>query len=171
MDIGGGSLELIRFARGAIDQMCSLQLGAVRLTEKFLIDQTATLAAETETNIRDHVEQALKSSGFEFKPNSYPFIVTGGAFVITRAMLTAQSSKDIQESSPVLRKKEIMELKTKLARLSLDERKKLPLLPEARADIIPAALVTIIAVLDYANCDTVNHSFYNLRYGIAAELF
>ena len=141
------------------------------MTEKFLTDQTTALPAETETNIRDHVEQTLKVSGFEFKPISYPFIVTGGAFVIARAMLTDQSSKDIEETSPILHKKDLIELKSQLASLPLEERKKLPLLPEARADIIPAALITIIAVLDYANCDTVNHSFYNLRYGIAAELF
>ena len=171
MDIGGGSLELIRFARGTIDQVCSLQLGAVRLTEKFLGDQTAPLLLETETDIRDHVAKVLKASGFDFKPDSYPLIATGGAFAIIHTMLTAQRGKNTQETSQVLYKNEIIELKSKLVRLSLEERKKLPRLPTERADIIPAALITIIAVLDYASRDTVNHSFYNLRYGIAAELF
>ncbi|MDP4694026.1 MAG: phosphatase, partial [Opitutales bacterium] len=34
MDIGGGSLELVRFDHGHIEQAISLQLGAVRLTER-----------------------------------------------------------------------------------------------------------------------------------------
>ena len=36
MDIGGGSLELIRFSNGTLEQVCSLQLGSVRLTEQFV---------------------------------------------------------------------------------------------------------------------------------------
>ncbi len=54
--------------------------------------------------------------------------------------------------------------------LPLHERMAVPHLPAARADIIPAALITIDSVLEYADRDRVTHSFYNLRYGIAAEL-
>ena len=36
LDLGGGSLECIRYAAGKIEQAVSLQLGAVRLTEKFV---------------------------------------------------------------------------------------------------------------------------------------
>lgn len=169
MDIGGGSLELVRFTQGTIQQACSLQLGAVRLTEQFVTDPTAALTDEIETNIRNHVENSLKDSGFDFGPDTYPFIVTGGAFVIARALLTAQIDTSIQETSPVLRKQELIELKSQLVCLPLDERIRHPGLPADRADIIPTALITIIQVLDYANRDAVSHSFYNLRYGIATE--
>ena len=171
MDIGGGSLELIHFARNKVKKVCSLQLGAVRLTEKFVTDQTTALSAEIETKIRNHVETTLNASNFDFKTDSYPFIATGGAIIITRAMLAAQNHKNIQETSPVLQKKEIMELKSQLVKLPLEERKNFPLLPPTRADIIPAALITILTVLDHANRDTIIHSFYNLRYGIAANLY
>lgn len=171
MDIGGGSLELVRFTQGAIEQACSLQLGAIRLTEQFVTDPTAALTDEIETNIRNHVENSLKGSGFDFGPVAYPFIVTGGAFVIARALLAAQIDKSIQETSPILRKQELTELKSQLVCLPLEERIGYPALPADRADIIPAALITIIQILDYANRDAVSHSFYNLRYGIAKELF
>ena len=170
MDIGGGSLELIHFRHGTIDQALSLQLGAVRLTEQFITDRDSIMSAETEALIAAHVLKTLKASGFSFEPNTSPFIVTGGAFTVTRAVLAAQISQTIDDRSPILHKQEISELKSVLMQLPLHERMAVPHLPASRADIIPAALITIDTVLDYAARDTVTHSFYNLRYGIAAEL-
>ncbi|CAA6677317.1 MULTISPECIES: phosphatase [unclassified Lentimonas] len=170
MDIGGGSLELIHFNHGTIDQALSLQLGAVRLTEQFISDRDAAISAETEASIEAHVRETLKASGFSFEPCAAPLIVTGGAFTVTRAVLASQIGQTIDDRSPVLHQQEITQLKSKLMQLPLHERMAVPHLPATRADIIPAALITIDTVLDHAARDTVTHSFYNLRYGIAAEL-
>jgi exopolyphosphatase/guanosine-5'-triphosphate,3'-diphosphate pyrophosphatase len=170
MDIGGGSLELIRFNHSHIEQALSLKLGAVRLTEKFITDRDAKLSNEVENQIANHVKVTLKESGFDFKPSTTPFIVTGGAFTVTRAVLAAQSEQPIKERSPVIHKEEITRLKAQLTPLSLHERMTVPHLPASRADIIPAALITVETVLNYADRDHVTHSFYNLRYGIAAQL-
>ena len=170
MDIGGGSLELIRFHQGHIEHALSLQLGAVRLTEQFIADRDAAIPTETETFIRNHVIAALRASEFSFEPRSNPLIVTGGAFTITRAMLANELNITIEEYSPILNKKKISRLKSKLMSLTLHERMAVPQLPATRADIAPVALITMDTVLDYAKRDTATHSFYNLRYGIAAEL-
>jgi exopolyphosphatase/guanosine-5'-triphosphate,3'-diphosphate pyrophosphatase len=172
MDLGGGSLELIRFAHGHIEQALSLQLGAVRLTEQFIADRAAALATDTDTaaRIAAHVCEALQASGFSFEPDAGPLIVTGGALTVTRAVLAAQNDQTIEQRCPVLHKQEITQLKAILMALPLHERMAVPHLPAARADIIPAALITIDSVLEYAVRDRVTHSFYNLRYGIAAEL-
>ena len=170
MDLGGGSLELIRFAHGQIEQALSLQLGAVRLTEQFIADRDAALSTETAARITAHVYETLQASGFNFGPNAAPLIVTGGALTVTRAVLAAQNKQTIEARSPVLHKQEITGLKAALIALPLHQRMALPQLPAARADIIPAALITIDSVLEHAERDRVTHSFYNLRYGIAAEL-
>jgi exopolyphosphatase/guanosine-5'-triphosphate,3'-diphosphate pyrophosphatase len=170
MDIGGGSLELIRFHHGEIEQAISLQLGAVRLTERFIDDHDAAISPESEAAIQAHVNDTLKKSRFDFKPHTNPFIVTGGAFAVTRAVMAAQAGEMIEQRSPVLTKHEMSRLKAKLTALSLDERMAIPHLPASRADIVPTALITIEAVLNLAERDAVTHSFYNLRYGIAAEL-
>ena len=170
MDLGGGSLELIRFAHGHIEQALSLQLGAVRLTEQFITDRAAALATDTATRIAAHVSEALQASGFSFEPDGAPLIVTGGALTVTRAVLAAQNDQTIEQRCPVLLKQEITRLKAILMALPLHERMAVPHLPAARADIIPAALITIDSLLEYANRDRVTHSFYNLRYGIATEL-
>lgn len=170
MDIGGGSLELIRFDHGKIEQAISLQLGAVRLTERFIADRDLAISAEIEATLADHVLATLKTSGFTFEPDAGPMIVTGGAFTVTRAVLAAQVAKTIEEHSPVLQQTEITQLKSKLMHMPLHERMAVPHLPASRADIIPAALITIDTMMHAANRDVVTHSFYNLRYGIAANL-
>jgi exopolyphosphatase/guanosine-5'-triphosphate,3'-diphosphate pyrophosphatase len=169
-DIGGGSLELIRFEDGQIAQAISLELGAVRLTERFIEDRDAPLSAEAEAAIRAHVTEKLTASGFNFSPSELPLIATGGAYTVSRAVLAAQSDSDMEHSSPHLKRATLDALKQRLAPLPLHERLAIPHLPAARADIIPTALITIDALLEYADRTSLTHSLYNLRYGIAANL-
>jgi len=170
MDIGGGSLELIRFDGGEIQKAISLQLGAVRLTEMLVPDKQVPLSVEKAEAIRVHVISALERSGFDFNPKDWPMVATGGAFVISRSMLAAKQGLKTEESPAVLTKDMLRELFTKISLMPLVERITVPGLPVARADIAPTALVTILAVLEYAGREEISHSFYNLRYGMAAAM-
>ena len=169
-DIGGGSLELIRFDAGQIQQAISLQLGAVRLTERFIEDADAPLTLKIEASIRRYVTEQLMSSDFDFSPAELPLIGTGGAYTVSRAMLVVDTDSKIEHSSPHLERSTLSHLKNKLALLPLKERLSIPHLPAARADIMPTALITIDALLEVANRSKLTHSFYNLPYGVAANL-
>ena len=169
-DIGGGSLELIRFENGKIVNALSLQLGAVRLCEKFIPDREAPLSQELEAKVRTHVYEQLEASKFNFSPQILPLIATGGAYTISRTLLAAKTQLDMEHSSPRLERSMLDQLKSELAPLALSERIKTLHLPSARADILPTALVTIDTLLNYSGRDHVIHSLYNLRYGIAANL-
>ncbi|MFU8847917.1 MAG: Ppx/GppA phosphatase family protein [Opitutales bacterium] len=170
MDIGGGSLELIRFRKAKIEQAISLRLGAVRLSERFVPDREAPISRHVETAIDAYVHAELAQSTFTFTPKKNLLIATGGAFAVSRAILAAEKGQTIEEHFPVLTIGELQALKTKLCDLSLHERMAVPHLPAARADIIPTALITILALLRHAGRTSLTHSFYNLRYGLAAEL-
>ena len=169
-DIGGGSLELIRFEDSQIQQAISLQLGAVRLTERFVKDADAPITLKIESSIHKYVTKQLISSDFDFSPAELPLIGTGGAYTVSRAMLVAKTESDIEHSSPRLERSALSQLKNKLAPVPLRERLSIPHLPAARADIMPTALITIDALLEVANRSRLTHSFYNLRYGVAAHL-
>ena len=169
-DIGGGSLELIRFEASQIQQATSLQLGAVRLTERFVEDADAPVTLKIESSIRRYVTEQLMNCDFDFSPAELPLIGTGGAYTVSRAMLVAETESDIEHSSPHLERSTLSQLKSKLAPLPLQERLSIPHLPTARADIMPTALITIDALLEVANRSRLTHSFYNLRYGVAAHL-
>jgi len=170
MDIGGGSLALIRFKEARIEQALSLRLGAVRLTERFVTDREAPISKHVETAINAFVHAELAQCNFEFTPKKDPLIATGGAFVVSRAVLAAEKGQKIGEHYPVLKMAELETLKKKLCALPLHERMAVPHLPASRADIIPTALITILALLHHAGRNHLTHSFCNLRYGVAAEL-
>lgn len=170
MDIGGGSLELIRFNKAKIEQALSLRLGAVRLTERFVTDRDAAFSKNVEAAIDAYVRAELAQSNFKFTPKKNLLVATGGAFVVSRAILAAQEGQNIDEHYPVLKVEELETLKKKLCALPLHERMSVPHLPASRADIIPTALITILALLKHAGRKSVTHSFYNLRYGVASEL-
>jgi len=63
----------------------------------------------------------------------------------------------------------IRELMTETAGLPIEGRRALPGLPAARADVFPAALATVVALLEHAGAGAVRHSLCNLRHGLAAE--
>ena len=169
MDLGGGSLELIRFEHDHIAQAISLQLGAVRLSERFIQDREAALPSATQAVIREHVHASITASGFNFGPDAGPLIATGGAVVVTRAILAAQAGRSIEAHPSHISRHAIQQLAADLSILPLHERMATPHLPAARADILPTALVTIDTVLQLAQLDGLTHSFYNLRYGLASE--
>jgi exopolyphosphatase/guanosine-5'-triphosphate,3'-diphosphate pyrophosphatase len=54
--------------------------------------------------------------------------------------------------------------------VNISERRAIPRLPPGRADVFPTALVTLIALGKIARASMFRHSFYNLRFGLAAEL-
>lgn len=169
IDLGGGSLEIIHFQNHRIDKAISLQLGAVRLSERFITDFEAPLNEATTEAIQNHVRETLKKITISLQPNQ-PIVATGGAVIITRAILAAQADIEIEERSPVITLSEIAQLRKQLAALYLHQRMAIPHLPAARADILPAALLTIETALQTADAKQLTHSFRNLRYGIAAEL-
>ncbi len=52
---------------------------------------------------------------------------------------------------------------------TLAERRQMPGMPEARADVFPAALVTAVTLADFGLFERFHHSLYNLRWGLAAQ--
>lgn len=171
VDIGGGSLELIHFEGHRLIAAHSFQLGAVRLTERFHADKENPLSSITTERIYNHVTENLKSAKLKSTATSaLPMVATGGAFSVIRAILANRMGISIENSNPSISADSILGLSRELSALPLKERMNVPHLPAARADILPSALVTIEALLNYTKHQSVTHSYYNLKYGIAQKL-
>jgi exopolyphosphatase/guanosine-5'-triphosphate,3'-diphosphate pyrophosphatase len=169
-DLGGGSLECLAFSDRAIRQAISLPLGCVRLTERFVPDPTVPLAASAEAAVRSHVAAALTDSGFPFDPAGAPTAVgTGGTFTTVRAIRGAASGLGLEDTAPEITVTELRTLADRLGRMPLAERQTVPGLPRKRADVFPAALITLLALAETGGIASFHHSFYNLRWGLAAE--
>jgi len=170
-DLGGGSLECLAFRNRRVQQACSLLLGCVRLTERFVADVAAPFSPEERAAIAGHTRRTLSESGFRFDLASQDAVFTGGSLTTARAIAGLAEGKPLPETAPVVTVATLERILDRVASLSLAERRtQIAGLPAARADVFPAALATIIAVAEIAGLRAFHHSFHNLRYGIAEEI-
>lgn len=169
LDLGGGSLELLEFNEGRVLQKTSLQLGAVRLKEKLLKNPAAPMTKDEIVEVAEYVSEAVAVSNFSFR-NPGALVGTGGAMTVTRIVLAKQRGLSLRDSPPSMELQEMRQLFEELASMSLQERSELRSLPAARADIMPVALLTLTTLMELAAASSIVHSFYNLRFGLAAEL-
>jgi exopolyphosphatase/guanosine-5'-triphosphate,3'-diphosphate pyrophosphatase len=183
-DLGGGSLECVAFRRRRVVQAVSLPLGCVRLTEKFVPRPNRPFPATARRQIADHVRQTLSETGAQRSPKSvsssrsgFVFslpagataVGTGGTVTTVRAILAARRGKPLERISTRVTVAELRRMLARTGGLPLANRKRIPGLPPARADVFPAALATLIAVAEAGRLPTLRHSLYNLRWGLAAQ--
>jgi exopolyphosphatase/guanosine-5'-triphosphate,3'-diphosphate pyrophosphatase len=169
-DLGGGSLECLSFLDRRVLQAASVRLGCVRLTEKFVNDPSQPLTSEIVTTIAEHTRMSLASAPFIFslQPDAVA-IGTGGTLTTVRAILAAKAGVKLEATSTQIELTALRAMLEELGSLPLALRKTVIGLPLARADVFPTALATLIAVAEAGGFSSYRHSFYNLRYGLAAE--
>lgn len=168
-DLGGGSLECLAFRDRRIDQAVSLQLGCVRLTETFVRVSTDPVPFEIIGAI-EKLTAATVRARFNFNVPGSAAVGTGGTITTARAVLGARAGVSFDLTSPVLSVTQLRKLCEELAGLPLAARQMIPGLPAARADVFPIALATLVAVAEAGEISSYQHSLYNLRYGLAAEM-
>ncbi len=168
-DLGGGSLELIHFEAGRVEQALSLPLGAVRLTEDLVSYASEALSSQEADAIADRVKNSIKNSGFKYFREEFfknqrplPLIGTGGAMTILKNLF--------DNNTPFIKKNALYDLFIKVARADLQGRIQIHKIPAKRADIFPTALAIILTLLQMSEQDSIRHSYYSLRFGLAYEL-
>lgn len=170
-DLGGGSLECLEFRDRRAAQATSLRLGCVRLTERCVADPAAPFTTAQRLAVVEAVRQAFGASSFRFAlPSPAAAVATGGTVTAVRAILGAEHNKTVAETGTTVGVEELEQLLVRIGPMTLAERKAVDGLPAARADVFPAALATVVEVARLAGVERFTHSFYNLRYGVAAEV-
>jgi exopolyphosphatase/guanosine-5'-triphosphate,3'-diphosphate pyrophosphatase len=169
-DLGGGSLECLAFHDRKIQHAVSLQLGCVRLTEKFVVDASQPFTADAREKIVAHTREVFSQSGFRFSlPPGAVAVGTGGTLTTVRAVIGARAGKTFEQTDASIGVAQLREVLAALGAMPLAERQHVAGLPPPRADVFPTALATVIAVAELGRFDAYQNSVYNLRYGLAAE--
>lgn len=167
-DLGGGSLECLFFLDRQIQKAVSLQLGCVRLMEKFVPDPEQPFPDTAAAAITEHVRATLQEGNFPFSVSATA-VGTGGTVTTVRSIIAAHTSRTIEATDPTVTLPQLRTLLTELGRLPLSDRKRVPGLPPTRADVFPVALATLIALAEIGNFAAFRNSLYNLRWGLADE--
>ena len=172
MDIGGGSLELSASAGGVVDQLTSLPLGALRLTERFLRgDRSPADVQRAVRQMRRHARELLRSelSGSDWR--GARVIGSGGTFTNLAGMYLSRKGVQTAQNvhATVVPRGEVEHLLEMLAAMSAAERRDVPGLNPERADIILAGLAVAAEVLARLEARELEVSRYGIREGLLLE--
>ncbi len=163
VDIGGGSTELIRAQPGRKLEVTSLQLGSVRLTER-LVHHDPPIAREA-ADVRIAVDEALRALGWDFRPNTLVGIA-GTVTTVCGLELGLEKYDPAIVHGHRLSHSEVLEAVTRLAAVPLEERKKLPGIEPARADVIFAGAAILERVMAHFELEHVIVSDQGVRWGL-----
>jgi exopolyphosphatase/guanosine-5'-triphosphate,3'-diphosphate pyrophosphatase len=169
-DLGGGSLECLAFRDRKIVQAVSLQLGCVRLTERFVADVSQPLSAENLAQIIEHTRTVFHQSSFRFDlPPDVTAIGTGGTITTARTIMGLRSGRTLADTPSFVSVPQLRELLETTSQRSLANRRGIPGLPPARADVFPTALATLLTAAALGGFSGFQNSLHNLRWGLADE--
>lgn len=165
VDIGGGSTEIVLSTKGAIEHLCSIRMGAVRLTEMFVPHDEKTVR-----RMRRYVRRALEIALPEvpFAPNLV--VGTGGTFTSLAAIASDRAPSAGGGEGEELRRSEVRHLLDRLGDMSLRDRMRVPRLNPERADIIVAGAAIAEGVLRHLNANRLRVHDRGIRDGIMLEM-
>jgi exopolyphosphatase/guanosine-5'-triphosphate,3'-diphosphate pyrophosphatase len=164
IDIGGGSTEFIVGQGDAIRSRVSLDVGSVRLTERFLKNSPPLPEglAEAQQYIRERVGGLPQLSG------KTRCIGVAGTLTTLAALDLQLSVYDRSRvSGHVLTLEVIQSIFDQLKRKRLEELKAIPQILPQRADIILAGILILQEFMGHLGMDRITASDRGLRYGIA----
>jgi len=163
VDIGGGSTELIRAEPGRKLDVSSLQIGSVRLTER-VVHHDPPLAREA-AELRLAVDDALRAQGWDFQPDTMVGIA-GTVTTVCALALRMEKYDPAVVHGYRLSLDQVLETLARLCAVPLEERKKLPGIEPARADVILAGAAILERVMGHFGLDHVIVSDQGVRWGL-----
>jgi len=163
LDVGGGSTEFILGKGDQIIQWESLPLGSVRFTEQFLLSDPIQ-GGEWEKMERE-IRESLGRVPYPQEPFS---MVAVGGTATTLASVEQGLEEFISEKiHHFVLTKEALNNQLHLYRSkTIDERRKIPGLPPARADVILAGGAILYMAMEKLKSPTVLISCHGIRYGL-----
>ncbi len=166
VDLGGGSMQVVRTRRGRLTESRSLPLGTVRLTHRFL-EHDPPRERETDA-LRAHVAEALARLP-DAPRGARVFVVGGTARALARTSMELSESPLRTVHGHPLGTKELKGLASVLRTMPEKRRREVPGLDRSRAQVIVAGLLTLGEVAERFAPDGLTVSAHGIRDGIAQE--
>lgn len=167
IDIGGGSTELSFMKDGLPEKLFSMKLGAVSLTEKFLLSNP--IKDKELKALREEIAVALERPARDLKKDKWQISTgTSGTILNLASLLNFQTSQVINKFAP-LSYKRLVGLNQMLARLTLEQRGNLPDISLQRAEVIVAGGQILEGVMRALKIQTIQSCSFALREGVIID--
>jgi exopolyphosphatase/guanosine-5'-triphosphate,3'-diphosphate pyrophosphatase len=171
LDLGGGSLQLVRVADRLIGSSGSWPLGTVRMSERFLPPNGPAKRKQLE-ELREHVAAELAQAPWLAEGGGGRLVGTGGT--VRNLAAAAQRAADLPSNGVqgmMLRREALDVLVQRLAALPAAERASIPGIKPARADLILAGAVVVQGVLQAGGFEALETTEAGLREGVFFERY
>lgn len=168
IDLGGGSCELTASAHGQIRETVSLPLGAVRLTDEFLRHDPPRKGELK--RLRGFITREVnRIAARVITAKAHHVIATSGT---ADALATAMSHlrKNGARQRLAVSRAEMARLAARLARLPVEERRKINGIGLRRAEIVVAGAVVYHELLERLHLKGFRYSPLGLRDGLLAQV-
>jgi len=166
VDIGGGSMELLRFDQRLPGPSWTLPLGAVRLTAQFLHDDPPSQVELR--HLREHITATLSQAGVGSLPAGGLLVGTGGTARNIAKVDRARRRYPIGRLHGYELSRDGVRSVADLVRIRTTAvRRDLPGLNEDRADIIVAGALVLQVLTEMTDAEGIVISGHGLREGIA----
>jgi exopolyphosphatase/guanosine-5'-triphosphate,3'-diphosphate pyrophosphatase len=160
IDIGGGSTELVRCAGGEVAFATSLDVGVVRLTERFLLSDPPAprelLAAAME--VRDLLPELEASTAIG---------VAGTVTTLAGLDLGLDAYDPERTHGHVISRDAVESWLARLARMTVAERLELPAIEPGRAPVIVAGVLILREILERYGLPAIEASEHDILQGAA----
>jgi len=169
MDVGGGSTELAYGTREVMIAAHSLNLGCVRLLESFSFQQgyTARRLQAAARHVRETLAPLATELGGWQQAHRPTVICSGGTATTYAAILLQQTIYDREQINSVESDStQLNATLSRLARLPLEQRRRLPGMEPDRAEVLPAGLVIFSAICESLQIQRFRITGNGLRTGL-----
>jgi exopolyphosphatase/guanosine-5'-triphosphate,3'-diphosphate pyrophosphatase len=163
IDIGGGSTELIAASAGTPLKLVSLEIGSVRLTERFIRHDPPS--ADENREMERAVDEMLGSLDWQFRPT----LAVGIAGTVTTLGAIALNLEHYDHAAvhgAQLERCRVLEVLERLRALNLEQRKALPAMLPERADVIIAGVTILDRLLAHFAVERLVVSDQGVRWGL-----
>ncbi|MET0469124.1 MAG: Ppx/GppA phosphatase family protein [Aeromicrobium sp.] len=170
VDIGGGSTEIVVGTQDVIESSVSLDIGSVRLTERFLTGDPASVAEVAAC--MEHIESVLKPVLADVAPVG-SFVGVAGTVTTVAAHSLALPSYDSEVIH--LARLDLADVSAaclSLVQMSVADRRALPFMHPGRADVIGAGALILDRLVELLplDTDTLVVSEHDILDGIAWDM-
>ncbi|RYI97960.1 MAG: exopolyphosphatase, partial [Actinomycetales bacterium] len=146
VDIGGGSTELVVGAAGQVEWATSLDLGSVRLTERFLAGDPPSVGEVT--RCETYLEQVLHPVTSQRDPVTSLIGVAGTITTVAAHVLDLPSYDSSAIHGARLAIDDVREACVSLVGMNVADRRALPFMHPGRADVIGAGALILDRLLE-----------------------
>ena len=169
VDIGGGSTEVILAAGGLAEQVVSLPLGAVRLTERYA--KSDPLRPKHWKALRDAIDETIKDA-IGKPPFAAPLMIgSGGTFTNLADMAQAEREGKVTNARDwPLSRAEITRMLDRLRETPLEARRRIPGLNPQRADIILGGVAVVSRLTKWLGTQRVLVNDRGVRDGVLLSM-